>query len=64
MYTCAGVLVVTLGDKVPQRNPAEVEFNLEVLLRYGRAKRVFLYGRRDAARVRSLRSHLAPEYPA
>lgn len=64
MYNCAGVLVVALGDEVPQRYPAEVELNLKILLRYGGAKRVFLYGRRDAARVCSLRSHLASEYSA
>lgn len=66
MYTCAGALVVALGYKLPQRDPAKVELNLKILLRYGRAKWVFQlrYGRRGAARRCSLRSHLAPKYPA
>lgn len=66
MYTCARVPVVALRDKLPQRDPAQVELNLKILLRYGRAKWVFQlrYGRRGAARLCLLRSHLAPKDPA
>lgn len=41
MYTCAGAPVVALGDELSQGDTAKVELNLEILLRYGRAKRVF-----------------------